>query len=78
MAAFLPNGGRDLVYGFPVSSGSMANVQMSSPMAALAGVAQMALNAAHTEASQNHGDEAMMPKNEPPEVSSLDSDDSQV
>ena len=78
MAAFLPNGGRDLVYGFPVSSGSMANVQMSSPMAALAGVAQMALNAAHSEPSQNHSDEAMMPKNEPPEVSSLDSDDSQV
>ena len=78
MAAFLPNGGRDLVYGFPVSSGSISSVQISSPMAALAGVAQIALNAAHTEASQNHAEEAAMPKNEPPELPSHDSDDSQV
>ncbi len=54
MSAFLPNGGRDVVYGFhlghPGSGSNMgANLPMTSPMAALAGVAQMALNAAHSQ-----------------------------
>ncbi len=77
MAAFLPNGGRDLVYGFPVSTGSVGSVQVGAPL--LAGA--VPINVApppHIEAPQNHAGEPMMPKSEPPEMPSNESDDSQV
>ena len=90
MSAFLPNGGRDVVYGFhlghPGSGSNMgANIPMTSPMAALAGVAQMALNAAHSQqespgagtGTTNGGSQTMLnPKSEPLEMGTHDSDES--